>query len=57
MLSFSMDAFGDMAPETQAFFRKAGIHPRHDEQVPNFLVKPPNRHMRLPDDGDSLDCG
>lgn len=40
MLSFSMDAFGDMAPEVQAFFRKAGVHPRHDEQVSNFLVKP-----------------
>ncbi len=52
MLSFSMDAFGDMTPETQAFFRRSGVHPRHDEQVPNFLVKPPNRHVRLPNDAE-----
>ena len=52
MLSFSMDAFGEMAPEAQALYRKAGIHPRHDEQVPNFIVKPPNRHVRLPDDAE-----
>ena len=50
MLSFSMDVFGEMAPEAQAFYRRAGIHPRHDEQVPNFLVKSPHRHVRLPND-------
>jgi len=50
MLSFSMGAFGELVPEAQAFYRTAGIHPRHGEQVPNFLVKPSNRQLRLPDD-------
>ena len=38
MLSVSMDPFGEMAPEAQAFYRKAGIHPRHLEQVPTARV-------------------
>jgi hypothetical protein len=50
MLSFSIDAFYELAPELQAFFRKAGIHPRHDERVPNLLAKPPNRQLRQPTD-------
>jgi len=50
MLSFSMDDFGELDAEAQAFYRKAGIHPRHDERLPNFLVKPPHRQLRLPDD-------
>jgi hypothetical protein len=52
MLSFSMDAFGDMAAESQAFFRQAGIHPRHEDQVPGFLVKPPGRQPRMPNDSE-----
>jgi len=52
LLSFSMDAFGEMAPESQAFFRQAGIHPRHDEQVAGFLVKPPGRQPRMPNDSE-----
>ena len=49
MLGFSMEAFGDLMPETQAFIREAGLHPRYTEQVPSFLAKRPGRHPRLPD--------
>ena len=52
MLSFSMDAFGEMATETQAFLRQAGVHPKYDERVPSLLVKPANCRVRLPDDAE-----
>ena len=52
VLGFSMEAFGNLAPEAQARFRGVGIHPRHDEQVPSLLAKPPGRQPRLPDDSE-----
>lgn len=50
MLGYSMEAFRDMPPDAQALVREVGQHPRHDEQVPHFLAKPPGRQPRLPDD-------
>jgi len=50
MLGFSMEAFGNLPPEAQAFIREAGQHPRHGEQVPSFLAKPAGRQGRLPND-------
>jgi hypothetical protein len=52
LLSVSMGAFGEMDPESQAFFRQAGIHPRHDEHVPGLLVKRPGRQLRMPNDSE-----
>jgi hypothetical protein len=52
MLGFSMDRFGDLAPEAQEVFRAAGLHPRYDEQVPSFLAKRPGRRLRLPDESE-----
>ncbi len=52
MLGFSMAPFGDLPPDTQASLRKAGLHPRYDEQVPSFLVKLPGRQPRLPDESE-----
>jgi hypothetical protein len=52
MLGFSMEAFGDLPPEAQALLRGAGIHPRHQEQVPNLMAKPPGRQPRLPDESE-----
>jgi len=49
MLSFNVEPFGEMDPLSQGFYRGAGLHPRFDEQVPGFLVKPPNRRPRMPD--------
>ncbi len=50
MLSFSMEAFGDLPQDAQAFMRKAGLRPRDDEQVPVFLTKAPGHQGRLPND-------
>ncbi|MFP4356762.1 MAG: hypothetical protein ACLFUJ_16755, partial [Phycisphaerae bacterium] len=52
MLSFSMEMFGKIAPQIQAFYRQADIHPRFHEEVPDMLVKPSNRLPRLPDEED-----
>jgi hypothetical protein len=52
MLGCSLDRFGDLPPAGQAFFRKVGIHPKHGEQVSGFIVKPPHRMPRMPDDAD-----
>ena len=52
MLGFSMDTFGELLPEAQASIRKAGLHPRYNEQVPNFLAKRPGRQPRVPDQSD-----
>ena len=48
MLGFTMHAFGELLPEDQALYRKAGLHPCYDEQVPYFLAKPPGRRPRPP---------
>ena len=48
MLGFTMEAFGDLPPEDQSRMRRAGQHPRYDEQVPVFLAKPPARRARFP---------
>ena len=52
MLGFSMDTFGELPPEAQDAFRKAGVHPRYNDPVPGFLAKPPGRHPRVPDESD-----
>jgi hypothetical protein len=52
MLGFSLTPFGDLPPDTQAFLREGGLHPRYDEQVPGFLVKLPGRLPRLPDESE-----
>lgn len=52
MLSFSMEAFGAMTPDSQKFLRKAGLEPRHGEKRPEFMVKPARRVPRVPDEGD-----
>ena len=52
ILSFTMVAFGDLLPETQAAFREAGQHPRYNEQVPHFLAKAPRRQPGSPDESD-----
>ena len=48
MLSFSTARFGELSPQLQTFYRNAGVHPRHNDPVPDLLVKPPNRQPRLP---------
>jgi len=52
LLSFNMDRFGNLPPDTQSLLRGAGVHPRYDEQVPHFFVKPPGRQPRLPDESE-----
>jgi len=52
MLGFDMEAFGDLPPENQALLGEIGRHPRHDEQAPRFLAKPPGRRPRLPDESE-----
>ena len=52
MLGFSMEAFGNLLPETQAALREAGQHPRYDEQVPHFLAKASRRRAGFPDESD-----
>lgn len=54
MLSISLEAFVDLSPDIQAFYRQAGIHPRYDEEVPLVLIKPPCRKPRLPDDDELI---
>ncbi|MBM4026032.1 MAG: DUF2384 domain-containing protein [Planctomycetes bacterium] len=49
MLGFSMLAFGELPPEDQARMRKAGRHPRYDEQVPHLLAKPAGQRARFPE--------
>jgi len=51
-LSFNMDMFGNLPPDAQSLLREAGVHPRYDEQVPHFFVKPPGRQPRLPDESE-----
>jgi len=50
MLGFSTEAFGNLPPDAQAMLRKAGRHPRYDEEVPHFLAKPPRQRPRFPHD-------
>ena len=50
ILGFSMDTFGDLPPEAQAFMRDAGQHCRYEDQVPSFLAKPAGCLGRLPND-------
>ena len=52
MLGFSTLAFGELPPEDQTLMRKAGLHPRHDEQVPHFLAKPAGQRARFPDESE-----
>ncbi|HUT60265.1 MAG TPA: SEC-C metal-binding domain-containing protein [Phycisphaerae bacterium] len=52
MLGFSMDAFGELLPEAQAYIREAGLHPRYGDPIPRFLVKCPGRQPRLPDESE-----
>ncbi len=52
VLSFNVDPFGSLLPDAQDFLRDAGLHPRYDEQVPSFMVKPPGREPRIPDDSE-----
>ena len=52
MLTFSMEPFRDLPLEAQASIRKSGLHPRYDEQVPNFLAKRPGRQPHVPDESD-----
>jgi hypothetical protein len=52
LLGFNMDTFGNLPPDAQSLLREAGVHPRYDEQVPQFLVKPPGRQVRLPDESE-----
>jgi hypothetical protein len=47
-----MDMFGNLPPDAQSLLREAGVHPRYDEPVPHFLVKPPGRQPRLPDESE-----
>ena len=49
VMGFSMDRFGDLKPEAQAVFRKAGLRRRAGDRVPGIIVKPPHRRPRLPD--------
>ena len=51
-LGFSLDPFGELPPEEQELFRAAGLHPRYEERVPTFLVKPPGRHPHIADEAD-----
>ncbi|MFH1999837.1 MAG: SEC-C metal-binding domain-containing protein [Planctomycetota bacterium] len=50
MLSVSLEPFGHFPPDLKAYFHKAGIHPRFDEQVPYILIKPPNSRACLPEE-------
>lgn len=50
VVSFSMAPFAALEPETQAMYRRAGLHPRHNELAPGFLVKAAYRHPRLPEE-------
>ncbi len=52
MLGFSTEAFGNLPPDAQAMLRKAGLHPRYDEEVPHFLAKPPRQRPRFPHDSE-----
>ena len=52
MLGFSTEPFGNLPPDAQAVLRKAGRHPRHDEEVPHFLAKPPRQRPRFPTDSE-----
>lgn len=52
MLGFSTLAFGELPPEDQTLMRKAGLHPRHNEQVPHFLAKPAGQRTRFPDEAE-----
>jgi len=52
MLGFDMEAFRDLPPENQALLLETGRYPRHDEQAPRFLAKPPGRRPRLPDESE-----
>ncbi len=50
MLGFDLESFGNLAPDAQALYRRARMHPRHGEKVPDFLAKPSRRRVRLPDE-------
>jgi len=50
MLSYSMEAFGDLPADAQTFVREAGLRPRVDEQVPVLLAKTAGHQGRLPND-------
>ncbi|HSW02553.1 MAG TPA: SEC-C domain-containing protein [Sedimentisphaerales bacterium] len=52
MLGFSMEAFGNLLPETQRALREAGQRPRYDEQVPHFLAKAARRRAGFPGESD-----
>jgi hypothetical protein len=44
--------FGELPPEDQTLMRKAGRHPRHEEQVPHFLAKPAGQRTRFPEESE-----
>jgi hypothetical protein len=52
MLGFSMEAFGNLLPETQRALREAGQRPRYDEQVPHFLAKAARHRAGFPGESD-----
>lgn len=51
-LGFSMEVFGDLSGDMQSLIRQAGQHPRDDEPVPSFLVKPAGGQGRLPNESE-----
>ena len=54
LLGYSLVEFGSLSDDDQSFFRAAGVYPRHDESVPDFLVKPAHRGPRLPNRDDLI---
>lgn len=52
LLGFSMDRFADLPPESQDRFRQVGLHPRHDQRVPNLMAKATGRRVCMPQAAD-----
>jgi len=48
LLTIGFEAFDLLPPEFKALYWKAGIHPKHGEQVPYIIIKPPGRVARTP---------
>jgi len=52
LLGFSMEPFGQIPLDGQEMLRQAGMHPRHDQPAPQFMVKPPGHQPRMPGDAE-----
>ena len=52
MVGFTMDTFGELAPEMQRLIREAGLHPRYTDEVPSLLAKPAGRRPRMPEESE-----